>query len=97
MEDRFRHRLLGLGFPMLGLASVLAILVFRVEIRVAFRMLGFWAYLATVNREWPDGKLVQEAQRASSEVDVLVPYWGSRPWLDVESIERELAPAIARA
>ena len=96
MEDRFRQSLLRFGIPVLGII-VVAILVFRAGPGAALRMLGLWAYLAAVNREWPDGKLVQEAQRASSEVDVLVPYWGSRPWLDEESVERELAPAIARA
>ena len=97
MEDRFRHRLLRLGIPALGIPAVLAILVFRADIRVAFRMLGLWAYLATVNREWPDRRLVQEAQRASSDIDVLMPYWGSQRRLHEESVERELVPAGARA
>ena len=96
MEDRFRQSSLRFGIPVLGII-VVAILVFRAAAGAALRMLGLWAYLAAVNREWPDGKLVQEAQRASSGIDILVPYWGSQRRLDEESVERELAPVGARA
>ena len=92
MEDRLLHRSLPLGIPVLGTAVVLVLLVFRAEIRVALRMLGLWAYLTTVNRRWPERKLVQDAQCASSDIDVLVPFWGSPRWLNEEPIERELAP-----
>ncbi len=97
MEDRFRHRLFRLGIPVLGLTSVAILVVRGGGVRAISRSIGFWAYLATVNQAWPDTNLVQEAQRASSGVDVLVPYWGSQRWLDEESVDRELAPAIARA
>ena len=96
MEDRFRRRLRRLGIPVLGTAVVVALLVFCAEIRVAFRMLGLWAYLATVNRRWPERKLVQDARRASSDIDVPVPFWGSSRWLNEESIEHELAPKGGR-
>ena len=96
MEDRFRHHLFRLGIPVLGMAFV-AVFVFRASFSAAFRMVGLWTYLATVNRAWPDMNLVQEARRASSGIDILVPYWGSQPWPDQESAERELAPTGDRA
>ena len=97
MEDRFRHRLLPLSIPVLGLSFIAILLVRGGGVRTISNSIGFWVYLATVNRGWPDRKLVQEAQHASSEVDCLVPYWGSQHPLGEESIERELAPAGARA
>ncbi len=72
MEDRFRHHLFRLGIPVLGLTLV-AVLVFRASFSAAFRMVGLWTYLATVNRAWPDMNLVQEARRAPvghEDVDV---------------------------
>ncbi len=97
MDDRFRHRLFHLGIPVLGLTSVAILVVRGGGVRAISRSIGFWAYLATVNQAWPDTNLVQEAQRASSGVDVLVPYWGSQPWVGEESVERELAQAGDRA
>ena len=99
MEDRLLHRSLRLGIPLLGTAVVVVLLVFRAEIRVAFRMLGLWAYLATVYRRWPERKLLQDAHCARSNIDVPMPsismfrcLTGAPSRLDEQRVERELAP-----
>ncbi len=90
MEDRFRPRLKYLGIPVLG---ILGVTLLRGRIGPALRLVGLWAYLATVNQGWPDRQVLKEAQQASAGLDVLVPYWGSGPRFTIEVPERELAPA----
>ena len=92
MEDRFSHRLTSLSIPVLGLA-VIGFLVVRAGAGGAFWRVGLWAYLATVDRTWPDRKLVEDAQQASANLDILVPYWGSQGGRHTESANRELTSA----
>lgn len=80
MQTRSPIHPLRLGISALTLAAAFALVFYRHDIKAFLRMFGFWSYLASVNSELPDAKLVNEARRVCQDVDALVPYWGARRW-----------------